>query len=86
MQPLVGSPLGGLFFFSRIFRWHTLDHPEGVLLNEVQREINWQWLSSHERTSGDGRWYVGGSVVGAALRDHAERCESLRRQDLDPLR
>lgn len=38
----------------------------------------------YERTSGDGRWYVGGSVGGAALRDHAERCESLRRQDLDP--
>lgn len=40
----------------------------------------------YERTSGDGRRYVGGSVVGsgAALRGHAEHCESHRRQDLDP--
>lgn len=37
----------------------------------------------YERTSGGGRWYVGGSVGSGAERT---RGESLRRQDLDPLR
>lgn len=54
-----------------------LDHPEGVLLNEVQREINWQWLSSHERsvwifTRGLPEMGVGTSVAQSSER----RCET----------